>query len=279
MHFVGQPELRGWIAHGDDLAPITRGIGRNLVDANWLEDEVGLPFHLAFTIRSLATEDAAVAPHTLDSIPFFSLCKGLFLPLSGMAPEKVAHLFGFQAAAAPDTAGREALLQQFLTKDVGLSLVQKLSCILGDPFRGGPATMKRDSLIRLLLSLQLKTQRQLLDRLTVVGDVAVLFAESRQALHAEPPLTAAEVLETLRCMAKRGVSRSTRFDILRSLVQRCGKLEAYFLARLVLKKAGFGFDYEGPLLARALGERFGAPPDLVAHATALTDAFHVADVL
>jgi hypothetical protein len=55
-----------------------------------------------------------------------------------------------------------------------------------------------------------------------------------------------------------GRARTLKFDLLRSLLQRCGKLEAYFLAKLVLKKAGFGFDYEGPLLARALGERFGA---------------------
>jgi DNA ligase-1 len=279
VHFVGRDALRTWVAEATDYAPLTRGIGRNLVDEQWLEDEVGLPFHLAFTIRSLAAEAPDVAPESLQSISFFSLCKGLFLPLSGLAADRATPMFGFQTDPAPDTAGREVLLAKFLSKDLGLSLVQKLSCILGDPFRGGPATLKRDSLVRLLLSVQLKTQRELLDRLTVVGDVSVLFAESRPALHADPPLTAAEVLETLRCMAKPGVSRTLKFDLLRSLLQRCGKLEAYFLAKLVLKKAGFGFDYEGPLLARALGERFGAPPDLVAHAIALTDAFHVAEVL
>lgn len=279
MHVVGRDELRAWLTESGEMEHYTRGIGRHELDEDWLEDEIGLPFHLAFTMKSLVDEDPGVGTDVLRSIPFFSLCKGLFLPLSGMAQDKAAAVFGFRADPPPDVAGREALLATFLAKDVGLTLVQKLSCILGDPFRGGPATLKRDSLIRLLLSIEMKTQRQLLDRLTVVGDVAVLFAEARPALRLDPPLTASEVLETLRCLAKPGVGRAFKFDLLRALLQRCGKLEAYFVAKLVLKKAGFGFDYEGPLLARALGEHFGAPADLVAHAMALTDAFQVADVL
>ncbi|MEQ1565044.1 MAG: hypothetical protein ABMA64_05355 [Myxococcota bacterium] len=278
-HFVDTGDLRSWLADGSEIEHLTHGIGQYRIDEQWLEDELGLPFHLAFTLRALVAEDPHAKVDALHSISFYSLCKGLFLPLSGMGADRVAAVFGFQADPPLDTASREALLQKFLQRDVGLSLVQKLSCILGDPFRGGPATLKRDSLIRLLLSLELKTQRQLLDRLTVVGDVAVLFAESRPRLKETPPLTAAEVLELLRAMARPGVSRTMRFDLLRAVLDRCGKLEAYFLAKLVLKKAGFGFDYEGPLLARSLGEHFNAPPDLVSHAMALTDAFQVADVL
>ncbi|MEQ1501501.1 MAG: hypothetical protein ABMB14_04680 [Myxococcota bacterium] len=279
MEFVGRDELRAWLAEGEGIERFTRGIGRHPIDENWLEDELGLPMHLAFTMKSLVAEDPNAQVSLLQSIPFYSLCKGLFLPLSGMGADKVGAIFGLQAEPPLDVAGREALLARFLKRDVGLTLVQKLSCILGDPFRGGPATLKRDSLIRLLLSVEMKTNRQLLDRLTVVGDVAVLFAEARPTLKQAPPLTAAEVLETVRCVAKPGVSRTMKFDLMRALLFRCGKLEAYFLAKLVLKKAGFGFDYEGPLLARALGEHFHAPPDLVSHAMALTDAFQVADVL
>ena len=49
-----------------------------------------------------------------------------------------------------------------------------------------------------------------------------------------PALTAAEVLETLRLLPT--ARRSLQFDLLRSLVARCGKLEAYFLAKLVLQQ-------------------------------------------
>jgi DNA ligase-1 len=73
--------------------------------------------------------------------------------------------------------------------------------------------------------------------------------------------------------------RNAKFDILRSLFERTGRLEAFFLARLLLRKAGFGFDYQGDLLSRALARHYGAPDEAVSHAMALTDAFHVARVL
>ena len=70
-----------------------------------------------------------------------------------------------------------------------------------------------------------------------------------------------------------------KFALLRELWSRCGKLEAYFLAKLLLRNAGFGFDYQGPLLAKLLGAQFGASEEQVGHAMALTDVFHVARVL
>ncbi|MEN0062846.1 MAG: hypothetical protein AAGA48_11900 [Myxococcota bacterium] len=279
MHFVDTDDLRSWLAADDHLRDYTTGIGRNALSDRFMERELGLPLHLAFVMRRLVAEDPAATMERLSSIPFYSLCKALFLPLSGMSPDKAGAVFGLATPAPPRAAEREVLLGEFLSKDVGLDLVQKLSCILGDPFRGKPATLKRDSLITLLLSMQLTTRRQLLDRLTVVGDVAVLFAESRSEPVGNKTLTAAEVLETLRTLAQPGVGRTLKFSLLRSVVERCSKLEAYFLAKLVLKKAGFGFDYQGPLLARSLAEHFGAAPEAVAHAMALTDAFQVVDRL
>jgi DNA ligase-1 len=137
--------------------------------------------------------------------------------------------------------------------------------------------MRRDSLLRLLLSLQLATRGQALDRLTRVGDIAVLFAESRPVLKAEFPLTAAEVLRTLRFLPDVGQTR--RYNVLRSLLQRCGRMEAFFLARLLMRKAGFGLEYQGPLIARTLAKKFSVLEEQVAHALALTDVFKVARVL
>jgi DNA ligase-1 len=194
-----------------------------------------------------------------------------------MAPERAAQLFGLRIDPPPDTAAREALLRRFFERDVGLHITDKIAAVLGDPFRGKPSTFRRDSLVRLLMSTQFVGQREIIDRLNVAGDVAVLFAQSRKVPKSDPPLTSAEVLETLRLMS--GERRNYKFDLLRSLLDRCGKLEAYFLAKLLLRKAGFGFDYQGEILARALARHYGATDEAVSHAMALTDAFHVAHVL
>jgi DNA ligase-1 len=117
----------------------------------------------------------------------------------------------------------------------------------------------------------------MLERLAFVGDIAALYAEQRPLLQGDPLLTATEVLEALRFLPD--VPRTRKLDVLRSLLQRMGKLEAYFLAKLLLRKAGFGFEYQGPLLAKALADHTGADVDDVAHAVSLTDAFVVADTL
>ncbi len=244
--------------------------------AEWRDERT--PEHLDFTMRHLLAENPEATLDDLSSIPFYSLCTGLLLPLSGMAPEKAHWLFGIPHSQL-DAAGREALLQTFLSKDVGLDLVQKLACVLGDPYRGQPSTMRRDSLVTLLLSMVMKTRKDLIDRLSVVGDVSVLYAESRPPGMGNPPLTAAEVIETLRFTRTKGLGRARKFRLIRNLVQRCGKLEAFFLAKLCMRKAGFGFDYQGALIARVLGEHFQAPTEQVAHAMALTDAFRVVEVL
>lgn len=278
MHRIGSQHLRDWLNETGDLGQLSRGVGRKRSDGEgYLAEALGFPVHLELTVGALLQDDPDATLDLLASIPFFSLCKGLLLPLSGLAPERVAHIFGFQADDILDSAGREALLAKFFGAEVGLDLEQKLSCVLGDPWRGDTGGMRRDTLVRLLESVVLKSNRELLDRLTVVGDVAILFAENRPSLHAEPPLTAAEVLESLRLAKRIGRNRATRVH--RSLLQRCGKLEAYFLAKLMLRKAGFGFEYQGPLLAKVIGESLGAPPEQVAHAMALTDAFKVARTL
>lgn len=279
MNTVRTEDLQEWIRGEGTLQAYVQTLGRHATSASYMNERLGLPLHLDFAIRHLVAADPTTPVRALESISFFSLCKGLLLPLSSMSPDKAAHLFGFLPDPPPDSTAREALVQRFVEKDLGLDLVQKLACMLGDPFLGRPGTLRRDSLLSLLLSVRMETRRQLLDRLTVVGDVAVLFAESRPKVRQEPPLTAAEVLHALRFLPEKGTGRSLQFAVLRSLLLRCGKLEAYFLAKLVLRKAGFGFEYQGPLIARVLGEHFGAQPDQVAHAMALTDAFHVAEIL
>ncbi len=278
MPTVEPQDIRAWRAEQGDWSDVTRGIGRTSIDRDYIADVLGLPYHMAWAVEALRKADGLPVPTDhFDSIPFYSLCKGFFLPMSHLRPEKVGRIFGFAADEPLDVAGREALLSELLQKDVGLSLVSKLGCIVGDPFHGRPGTLKRDSLIRLLLSVQMKTRRQLLDRLTMVGDVAVLFAESRTMLRGDPQLTAAEVLEVLRLLPTAG--RNLKFQLLRSVLQRCGKLEAFWLAKLILRKAGFGFEYQGPLLGRALATHFNVPAEQLTHAMALTDVFEVARIV
>ncbi len=277
MKIVQTEDVRAYFLGAANLGALCRSIGQRRPDDDYLERAFGLPLHLRFAVEKLADERGEVPADTLASIPFYSLCRAVFLPLSSMAPERAAQIFGVRVDPPPDTPAREALLRRFFEKDVGLGIAEKIACVLGDPFQGRPSSFRRDSLVRLLMSVQLVGQREIVDRLNVAGDIAVLFAQSRKSLRGDPPLTAAEVLSALRFLPDEG--RIKKLDLLRSLLERTGKLEAYFLAKLLLRRAGFGFDYQGEALSRALGRHFGASEEQVSHALALTDAFHVAEVL
>jgi DNA ligase-1 len=277
VKIVQTDDVRAYYLRAQNLSELTRSIGQNSPSDEYLERAFGMPLHLRFVVEKLGAERGEVQGDTLDSIPFYSLCRAIFLPLAAMAPERAAQLFGIKIDPPPDTAGREALLRRFFERDVGLGIADKIGAVLGDPFRGKPSSFRRDSLVRLLMSMVLVGQKEIIDRLNVAGDVAVLFAQSRKLVKSEPALTAAEVLATLRFLPKE--RRNKKFDLLRSLFERTGKLEAYFLAKLLLRKAGFGFDYQGEILSRALARHYGATEEAVSHAMALTDAFHVARVL
>lgn len=278
MHYVSLDKIKQWHAQSGSVADITRTIGRRSVSREFMKSAFHLPTHLQFLIdRVNSDEDSEADDLDLESLPFYSLCRGLFLPLSMMHPAKSAQLFGLKVDEPLDSAAREALVASFLRKDVGLTLPEKLGCVLGDVFLGKKSTVRRDSLLRLLMSMQLSSRKALLDELTQVGDVSVLFARNRESLQAGNPLTSAEVVRTLRYVPTTRLTE--KFDVLRSLMSRCGKLEAYFLSKLLLQKTGLGFEYQGNMLANVLAEQFDAPAELVSQAMALTDAFHVAQVL
>src|SRR5690349_5097667 len=100
-----------------NLAELCRSIGQKRPSDEYLERAFGLPLHLRFAVEKLADERGDLPAETLDSIPFYSLCRAVFLPLSAMSPERAAQLFGLRIDPPPDTVAREALLRRFFEKD------------------------------------------------------------------------------------------------------------------------------------------------------------------
>lgn len=277
MKFITNHEVQDWYMQSTDLAAGFKSIGLR-------SDEVtmsGMPHHLQVAIRHRMQLDPEqnVPVDLFASISYFSLCKGLFLSLSGLSEHRATELFGFrsQARSMPASSSHAELIKYFLRRDIGLTFCQKMACLLGDPFFGRRSMFRRDSLLRLLQSISLQSRSNLLDQLARAGDIAVLFAQHAAVVRRAPPLTAAEVLSALHPLPD--LSNNQRYDLLRSLLERCGRIEAYFLAKLVMRSAGFGFEYQGELLAEAIAEHFQITTESVQHAIALTDPIHVAQIL
>src|SRR2546422_326936 len=91
LRIVHSDDVRDWYAGSTTFSEYLRSIGAKHVDSEYLECALGMPLHLSFISQLLMEEgDGNVPNDALDSIPFYSLCRGLFLPLSGMSPEKAA---------------------------------------------------------------------------------------------------------------------------------------------------------------------------------------------
>jgi DNA ligase 1 len=277
MKVISIHDVQDWYATSHDLASSFKSIGLQSEEVAMPE----MPYHLQVAVSAIAKRDplAEVPIEEFSSISFFSLCKGLFLQLSGLADQRATEIFGFvcQSKSIASATSNSQLIKKFLAGEVGLSFCQKIACLLGDPFFGRRSMFRRDSLVRLLQSVSLQSRSEILDRLTMVGDVAILFAQHAKVVKLEPPLTAAEVLASLKPLPD--LSSNERFDLLRSLFERCGRMEAYYLAKLVMRSAGFGFEYQGELLAEAIALQFHVSTESVQHAIALTDPILVAQVL
>ena len=152
MKFIETEDITEAYSRASDLAVFNQTIGSRQADPEWVETTYQMPLHLQFAITKLAEESGgSLSADGLDSIPFYSLCRGLFLPLSMLSPERVQFIFGLAVNAPPDVTAKEEMLSEFLDRDVGLTLTEQLGCILGDPFLGKRSTVRRNTLVRLLM--------------------------------------------------------------------------------------------------------------------------------
>ena len=145
MKIIDPYDVQDWYASADDLASSLKSIC-------FQSDELHLPempYHLQVAISSIAKDDPAadIPIERFSSISFFSLCKGLFLPLSGLADQRATEIFGFacQSKSIASVQASTQLVETFLKTEVGLTFCQKIGCLLGDPFDGRRSLFRRDS--------------------------------------------------------------------------------------------------------------------------------------
>lgn len=274
--FVRLEQVGQWFSDaGMDAVAATQGMFKDPVTQL---ERLGVPPHIVLLMQRAHSEGIEWTRGTLESLPYESLCRGLFLPLMMLDPVRVATLFGIRGSQRLASAERMNLAAEFLTRDSGLAITEKIGCLFCDPFFGVASRIRQDTLIRVLMGVRLVGRAALLDRLAQVRDVAVLYAESRCHHQRDTArLTSAEVLRAIHAVRDEPTNRKLR--ILRSLLVRMGSLEAFVFAKLLLGKHGPGLAVPMANVVQSLADRFEAPVGPVKHAVALTDIYRVARVL
>ncbi|WP_372369412.1 hypothetical protein [Candidatus Uabimicrobium sp. HlEnr_7] len=249
-----------------------QGLGITKKNKNYAAELLNIPVSLAFALENIVRSKQE---QSLDSISFFSLLYGLYLPLSGMNEQKIAQTFGiFWKSRAGNNQG---LVSEFLHKDIGLSLEEKINFLMGDPFSGKAARMGQDTLINVLASIRLVSHQFLRSHLSQIADFGLLFTEEVSKIKSDPPVTAKEVIVILRNLPRQRTNRKKQ--ILRDLLERCGKLERYFLTRLILRRLHFGYEYRSSLVHSVLAQQHKISEEIIGNSIALSDIFNVCRIL
>jgi len=223
------------------------------------QEALGLPDHLACALWRLWREARDEPPPEgfLDSLPFHDVCYGLLLPLAGLAPARSQRLFGLRGPGRLDGAGRRALVSAFLAQpDTGLSLVDKVCLVRGDPFAGGRLGTSLNVLLDALATVTMTSPGALRNSLGRVGDLRELFVSHAEVHRSDPPLTTREVLVSLRGL--KGLPTRLKRDALASLLTRAGRLERFFLVGFLRQGSRVGQTLGDDALIDALAEVSGA---------------------
>ncbi|MCW8139837.1 MAG: ATP-dependent DNA ligase [Planctomycetota bacterium] len=273
--------VEGFVHLVRDL-PGRRGIGRRT--AAEAAEALGLPDHLAFCLErlcALAERGEAPWPEAahLDAVPFHDVCYGLLLPLAGLAPQRCQRVFGLRGPAQRlDAPGRRALVRSFLGRDdLGLSLVDKVALVRGDPFLGKPTGTSLNVLFDVLASVHLVSPSGLRQTLGRLGDLQEVFVQLCRRHRSDPPLTTREVLLTLRLL--RGAPVARKRLVLRALVERMGRLERFFLVGFLRQGSRVSQTLGDDALIDAMAEVTGADRARLDVARSLVDVFELARLL
>lgn len=276
----GNAQVKDWLMEAGPVEGVRQariGIGARRTDPNYLERVLGLPPSVSFAVRAHLDEHPDAPADCLDSLPFYSLCKGFFLPLTGIAPERIPGLFGLNPERPLSPEQKKVLLESFLDRQLGLSLAEKAGLILGDPFRGRSPSVRHDTLCRVLSQLVFLPISTVRDQLIKAGDLPSLFAMSCPHRKADPPLATGVVMKAL--VHLRSVGLRDRRTVLLDLFGRCGRLERYVLASLILGKMHLSVVGRQEAILHSLSKQYGASVEALGSAAALLDTFGLCDLL
>lgn len=280
MRQLESEDVAEWMLEKGPIDGIRRariGIGSRRTSVRYLNDLLGLSPSLSFAIRRVLEEDPEASEQALDSLPFYSLCRGLFLPLMGIAPERLPGLFGVKAPKPLDSEQKKQLAQDFLEKSLGLTLAEKTGLLFGDPFLGQSPTVRHDSLCRVLSNLVFLPISTIREQLIKAGDLPSLFALSTEVRRAKTPIASSVVVRVLRHLRK--ARQRERDAVLQDLFSQCGRLERYVLAALILGKVHLTVSGRQELVLQSLSTKYGAKVESLGSAAALLDIFGLCDLL
>ncbi|MFW9997296.1 MAG: hypothetical protein ACFFD4_34955 [Candidatus Odinarchaeota archaeon] len=262
MKIIDNSYLHARFKKSTDPVRDMRSIGA--VDTYGLARDFEMPVHVAFLSQFVDSTD------DLQSISWYSLCKGLFVPAL-FHPSQVPIIFSMEMAYEPVRSSAETveLGLAFMSKDTGIPDDLKLACLLSS-FEEKTGVATTTLVNRVFFPLYAITRTELLERMNhhhgdLAKTVAAIVVEKSGRKSSDPPLTSNETLLTVKHLGK--ADPQLKIDILKEMFGRCGPVEAFFLVMFIIKKFDTGFLTS--IIEQILAGHYGVDLETVRNASAI----------
>lgn len=282
---IDEARERGPVAGFLQLSEQLPGRKRTDDDFRYAERAMQLTDHVGFALTEevkRARDDERTpmpGPTHFDSIAFHDVCYGLLLQLDGMSPQRCQRLFGLGGPEERlNSKARRELVARFLARDdLGLTLVDKVALVRSDPFLGRDVGTSLNVLLDVLSTCVMHSPSGLRDKLGAIGDVQELFVSLCQRHRSEPALSTREVLLSLRHL--RATAGRKKKAVLRSLVERMGRLEVFFLIAFLRQGRRVSQTLGDDALIDAMSKTLGLERGRLDVARSLVDVFELARLI
>jgi DNA ligase-1 len=238
------------------LIPLLRRFGEELV----LRD-LGLPPSEVWAAAALLQREPDASPEALDSLPFGNFCQSVIAPLMTLSAGQQQKLFA-QVTEAVSRESKLALLQKLLTKDIGLSITEKVCWLTGERF-GSRRPWTEDRLLSLFSLCYFDSVSHLRQRMIDAGGIGALAAMLGPAVG--DPLATRVVTQCLLDPPDR------THPCWADLLKRCSPLERYIFVSRMAGKLDLTWSGRTEGLIQLLAQHYGVELDTLLAAHALED--------
>lgn len=238
------------------LIPLVRRFGQELV----LRD-LGLPPAEVWAAHALLKAEPEAEPEALDSLPFVNFCQSVVAPLMTLSSGQQQKLFG-QVTESVTRETKLTLLQKLLTKNIGLSVTEKVCWLTGERF-GSRRPWTEDRLLALFSLCYFDSVKSLRQRMIEAGGIGALAALMGPAVG--EPLPVRVVTQCLLDPPAR--THACWADLLK----RCSPLERYVFVSRLAGKLDLTWSGRTEGLIQLIAQHYGVDFDTLLAAHALED--------
>jgi len=249
---------------------------------------MNMPYHLVFAIKSVDEDpDKELTEDYFDSIPWYTVCKYYLTALDeSLGDDDILKYFGIKDMKRYfKHDDRLSYLRDIFNADKdGLGYEEKVGIAVRNPFLGKRKGIGRRTVINKILVgypysdedrvWRVHSKNTVLQDYHEIGNLGLLASKMVRKVIVKPKMTAKEVLTVMKYFPNVDGFKN-RAKIIRSLFDRCGHLEAYWVIEFFTQRRFTTFEAGKELVLKIISEKYKIPYEDIKVAEAISDIYYI----